>query len=119
MAHIYQAAIWCDECAEAVKENLEAEGVNGEDFTDESTYDSDDWPKDGGPDADLTPGECCDGCGRIYDPDFGGWETFDPETQEFNICESCNTHWLKTEWGDNTCCPSCSAPHEVKDDEDA
>lgn len=45
MARIYQADIWCDDCGRAIEERLRAEGKAPEDYLDEGSYDSDDYPK--------------------------------------------------------------------------
>lgn len=50
MAYIYQAALWCDDCGEAIRKRLDEAGEAPEDPSDESSYDSDDYPK--GPDSD-------------------------------------------------------------------
>lgn len=62
-AYAYQAALWCEDCINIVKvKTVKPDYV---DESDESTYDSDDWPKgpfaDGGGDADCP--QHCDGCG--------------------------------------------------------
>lgn len=50
MAYTYQAALWCDECGEAIRKRLDEAGEGPEDPSDLSSYDSDDYPK--GPDSD-------------------------------------------------------------------
>lgn len=45
MAYIYAADIYCDDCGEAIRERLTAEGKAPADPTDEWSYDSDDFPK--------------------------------------------------------------------------
>lgn len=45
MAAIYQADVWCDDCANAIRERLEAECKAPEDVEDECSYDSDEYPK--------------------------------------------------------------------------
>lgn len=61
--YIYQAALFCEPCGVSIRENIpQPDHAN---IDDESTYDSDEWPKgpypDGGGEAD-TP-QHCDGCG--------------------------------------------------------
>lgn len=57
-AYVYQAALWCEDCAEGVIEELDKAGT-------EDTGDSDDYPQgpyaDGGGEADCP--QHCDGCG--------------------------------------------------------
>lgn len=45
MAAIYQANIWCDDCATAIRKRLRLEGKAPEHPSDERTYDSDEYPK--------------------------------------------------------------------------
>ena len=45
MPAIYQADTWCDSCAEDIKKQIEAEGKLPENSDDETTYDSDEFPK--------------------------------------------------------------------------
>lgn len=45
MPAIYAADCWCDDCAEAIKKRLRGEGKTPENPDDETTYDSDEWPK--------------------------------------------------------------------------
>lgn len=52
MPYIYQAALWCDSCGQAICERLTAEGAAPADPDDEYSYDSDDFPK-----YVATPGE--------------------------------------------------------------
>lgn len=60
-AYIYQAALWCEDCAREIRERLTAEGKAPEDPSDETSFDSDAFPKgpfpDGGGEAD-TPQHC-------------------------------------------------------------
>ena len=55
-AYIYNAALWCEECAKAIKTTLANSSYMPEDPSDESSYDSGDYPKgpfsDGGGEAD-------------------------------------------------------------------
>lgn len=58
---IYQAALYCTDCGESIRERLDAAGETPDDPSDESSYDSDDYPKgpfpDGGGEAD-SPQHC-------------------------------------------------------------
>ena len=45
MAYIYQAGIYCDFCGETICDELTIEGHAPDDFAGESTYDSDEYPK--------------------------------------------------------------------------
>lgn len=45
MAFVYDADIWCDDCGYAIRAQLTREGDSPEDPDDESSYDSDDFPK--------------------------------------------------------------------------
>jgi len=60
-AYIFEADIFCEDCGEAIRDNLTKEGQAPEDPEDEGSYDSDDFPKgpypDGGGEADC-PQHC-------------------------------------------------------------
>jgi hypothetical protein len=64
-AYIYQADIYCEECGEGIREELDKAGQAPRDPEDESSYDSDQYPKgpyaEGGGEAD-TPQHCAS-CG--------------------------------------------------------
>jgi hypothetical protein len=62
-AYIYQADLWCEDCGNSIRDRLDAETKAPDDFDrdDETTYDSDEYPKgpypDGGGEADC-PQHC-------------------------------------------------------------
>jgi hypothetical protein len=63
MAYTYQADVWCDSCGEAIRADLEREGKAPANPDDETSYDSDDYPKwydAEGEEADG-PQNCADG----------------------------------------------------------
>lgn len=59
--YIYQADCYCDDCGEAIKERLDAEGKTPEHPDNEFTYDSDDYPKACGDDEESDSPQHC-GC---------------------------------------------------------
>lgn len=63
--YIYSAALYCEDCGEKIRTELKGVGQAPDDIDDETSYDSDDFPKgpfpDGGGEAD-TP-QHCDECG--------------------------------------------------------
>ena len=67
-AFVFQADIYCADCGEAIRKRLTDEGKAPADPDDESSYDSDEFPKgpyeDGGGEAD-TPQHCGSGDGCI------------------------------------------------------
>lgn len=64
--YAYQAALLCAKCGERTRTELTQQGKAPTDPTDESSYDSWDFPK--GPFTDAQPGDVCDQCGReLYD----------------------------------------------------
>ena len=110
MAYMYQAAWLCEECGEKARAELAAEGRAPADPEDESSYDSDDFPKgpypDGGGEADSP--QHCDRCGKFLENPLtaegykyvreaireGGegveeWADFYPEALEDEGCEEC------------------------------
>jgi hypothetical protein len=70
--YVYRAALYCEECGDAIKVRLTDQAP--EDASDESSYDSDDYPKgpfdDGGGEAD-TPHHC-DACGVFLENPLTG-----------------------------------------------
>jgi hypothetical protein len=66
MAYIYQADVWCDSCGEHIKAELDRENKTPEDVDDESSFDSDEYPKhyDAESEESDGPENCADGrCG--------------------------------------------------------
>jgi hypothetical protein len=66
MAYIYQADVWCDKCGEHIKAELARNGTVPDDPEDESSYDSDEYPKsyDAENGEADSPQNCADGrCG--------------------------------------------------------
>jgi hypothetical protein len=63
-AFIYDAALYCPDCARKIKADLKKEGLDPRDYVDEHEYDSSEWPKgpfaEGGGEADSP--QHCDGC---------------------------------------------------------
>jgi hypothetical protein len=59
MAYIYNADIFCDDCGKFIRGTIEAEGNAPNDPGDESSYDSDEYPKycDGSSESDC-PEHC-------------------------------------------------------------
>lgn len=68
-AYIFQAALYCATCAGDIKLHLIMEGKAPADPHDESSYDSDDYPKgpysNGGGEADSP--QHCDTCGKFLE----------------------------------------------------
>lgn len=59
MAAIYQADIWCDSCADAIRTDLDKAGHTPEGPSDEYSYDSDEYPKGvGDPGESDSPSHC-------------------------------------------------------------
>lgn len=77
--YMYQAALYCAECGEKIRADLDVIGHTPEDPDDETSYDSDDYPKgpfaDGGGEADSP--QHCDAC-RVFleNPLTSGGETY-------------------------------------------
>lgn len=75
-AYIYKADIWCEQCGEAIREQLTKEGKAPEDPSDETSYDSDEFPKgpfpDGGGESDR-PEHCAAGKDCLNALDLDGF----------------------------------------------
>lgn len=62
MAYIYKADVWCDDCGKAICERLKQESKAPADPSNESSYDSDDYPKRAGDHEESdTPQHCAAG----------------------------------------------------------
>jgi len=62
VSYIYQADVWCDDCGEAIRARLTAEGKAPADPDNEWSYDSDDFPKRAGNDEESDcPQHCAAG----------------------------------------------------------
>lgn len=62
MSYIYQADVWCDDCGRAIRNRLKQEGKAPADPRDETSYDSDDYPKRACDDDESdTPQHCAAG----------------------------------------------------------
>ena len=60
--YIYAADVWCEECTRAIKRRITKEGNRPENYRDETTFDSDEYPK--GPYSDEesdSPQHCAAG----------------------------------------------------------
>ncbi len=67
--YMYAAALYCADCGESIRQTLDREGKRPADPGDESSYDSDQYPKgpfgDGGGESDSP---ChCGACGRFLE----------------------------------------------------
>jgi hypothetical protein len=67
--YMYQAALYCEACGEAIRERLTAEGKAPSNPEDEHSFDSGDFPKgpypEGGGEADCP--QHCDACGLFLE----------------------------------------------------
>lgn len=68
--YVYQASLYCEACGEAIRTRITAEGAAPEDAGDETSYDSDDYPK--GPHAvsESDGPEHCDACHVFLENDL-------------------------------------------------
>ena len=98
--YMYQAALYCAECGEAIREELTKAGQAPPEPDDESSYDSDDFPKgpfaDGGGEADSP--QHCDACSVFLEnPLTGDGEAYVQECIERNLIEGRLSE-AATEW---------------------
>lgn len=62
MAAIYQADVWCDDCADKIRKQLQLKGQAPENPDDERSYDSDEYPKYASDDSEAdSPQHCASG----------------------------------------------------------
>ena len=68
-AYVYQAALYCEDCGEVIKSELDKERLTPDEPDNEHTFDSDEYPKgpygDGGGEADCP--QYCDNCGEFLE----------------------------------------------------
>jgi len=79
MAYTYQADVWCDKCAAHIIGELQRNGTAPSDTEDETSFDSDDYPKRYWPDSEEADGpqNCASGnCGGGPSDGFGAYGTF-------------------------------------------
>lgn len=72
MAFIYQASVWCENCGQKIIDELTEAGKAPADPNNESTFDSNDFPKFYDPDNESadSPQNCASGtCGGVYSID--------------------------------------------------
>lgn len=69
-AYIYQAALYCEECGEAIRERLDKAGEAPEDVDDETSYDSADYPKGPYEIGESDVPDHCEGCGAFLENDL-------------------------------------------------
>jgi hypothetical protein len=86
MGYIYKADVYCDDCGNAIRAELKAEGKAPEDELDHYSYDSDDYPKDA--DVENDESDCpqhCAGCGEfLHNPlTSDGYEYVQEKLNEF------------------------------------
>jgi hypothetical protein len=62
LVYVYAAALYCEECGEKIREDLTAKGEAPEDSEDETSYDSDDFPKGPTDEGESDSPSHCDGC---------------------------------------------------------
>lgn len=62
--YIYQADNFCDDCAKRIMADLDKQGLTPPNVKDESSYDSDNFPKYGGPDNDHGESDSPCHCGK-------------------------------------------------------
>lgn len=68
MGAIYHADVWCDDCADDIKSNLQSLGADPVDYDDESVYDSDEYPKWYDEDTEESDyPQHCAGCRRFLE----------------------------------------------------
>lgn len=62
LVYIYRAALYCEDCGAAIREDLTKAGDAPEDPDDEGSYDSDDFPKGPTEEGESDSPSHCDGC---------------------------------------------------------
>ncbi len=65
--YMYQAALYCEACGEKIRAELIAKGEAPADPSDETSYDSDDYPKGPLDEGESDPPSHCDDCGEFLE----------------------------------------------------
>jgi hypothetical protein len=68
--YMYQAALYCEACGEPICERLTKEGNAPPEPDDESSFDSDDFPKGPFPEGESDNPQHCDACGVFLENDL-------------------------------------------------
>ena len=68
--YIYQAALYCEACGEAIRARLTKEGKAPTDPDDETSYDSGDFPKGPEEEGESDTPSHCDACGEFLESDL-------------------------------------------------
>ena len=76
MAYIYQADIYCDRCGEDIRRRLTAEGLAPANPIDETTFDSDDFPKVDGEGYEVDCPQHCGSGADCLEPEIIGGEKY-------------------------------------------
>lgn len=100
--YIYSAAILCEACGEEKRAVIASRGKAPHDVDDETTYDTEDFPKgpypDGGGEADSP--QHCDECGSFLEnPLTRDGDDYVREAIERDIQHGCANTAALTEWG--------------------
>lgn len=66
MPYIYSADIYCDDCGEAIRDNI----PNSGEFDDDTLYDSDEYPKYCCGDSSADSPQHCGDCGEFLENDL-------------------------------------------------
>lgn len=74
--YVYQAALYCEPCGEAIRERLTKEGSAPADPDDETSFDSDEFPKGPCDEGESDTPSHCDACREFLESDL----TADGET---------------------------------------
>lgn len=104
---IYNADIYCDDCSDKIKLELEADGTvakleaAGVDIDDERTYDSDEYPKWSDTSAESDSPEHCGGCGVFLENSLTSYgEGYVVEQVNIDLIDGCMDSVAVTEWMD-------------------
>ena len=68
--YMYNAALYCEACGVQIREDLTKVGKAPEEPDDESSYDSDEFPKGPFPEGEADSPQHCDGCGEFLENDL-------------------------------------------------
>lgn len=100
LVYIYQAALYCEECGEAICERLTAEGKAPEDPEDEGSYDSGGFPKGPTEEGESDSPSHCDACHSFLESELtdegadGVLESVERVLRGEESCGLCLGEWI-------------------------
>ncbi len=89
LVYVYQADLLCEDCGKARRDSIASAGDSPADVDDESSYDSDDFPKGPTEEGESDTPSYCSDCGTFLESDL----TKEGETYVREASGACAQQW--------------------------